>query len=221
MIDYTLFSVEEFVTDPDFRRWATGHAPESDAFWTYWQETYPEKADTVAQARLLVRALTRAPSAITDDEIRLAVNDLTGRALHPAENPWGRQGSFVPLRIWWRAAAVLTLLLGIGWVVWQQNDVVPLVSVPANRTRGPVTTQSGIIEVSNQTAAEYVATLPDGSTVRLNRGSRLTFPKSFAADRREVTLQGEGFFQVVRQPGQPFLVYANKLVTKVLGLALR
>lgn len=59
--------------------------------------------------------------------------------------------------------------------------------------------------------------LSDGSVVILQPGSALQYPAQFGVDKREVYLIGAAFFEVVKNPKQPFLVYANELVTKVLG----
>ncbi len=56
--------------------------------------------------------------------------------------------------------------------------------------------------------------LPDGSVVWLNSGSRLTYPETFD---RKVTLEGEGYFDVVYHPDMPFSVSALGLCVKVLG----
>jgi len=61
--------------------------------------------------------------------------------------------------------------------------------------------------------------LPDGSTVWLNAGSRIRYEPGFSGPLREVTLQGEAFFDVVKQPGRPFIVHAGDLHIKVLGTA--
>lgn len=61
--------------------------------------------------------------------------------------------------------------------------------------------------------------LPDGSTVWLNAGSRIRYEPGFNGPQREVTLQGEAFFDVVQQPSRPFIVHAGDLNIKVLGTA--
>lgn len=60
-------------------------------------------------------------------------------------------------------------------------------------------------------------TLPDGSQVWLYPDSRLKFPHRFAADKREVALEGQAYFSVVRNTSQPFVVVANGMQTTVLG----
>jgi ferric-dicitrate binding protein FerR (iron transport regulator) len=59
--------------------------------------------------------------------------------------------------------------------------------------------------------------LPDSSVVWLNAGSSLEFPMSFSETKREVTLKGEGYFDVVNKPGQPFYVSVENMYVKALG----
>jgi len=61
-------------------------------------------------------------------------------------------------------------------------------------------------------------TLQDGSVVMLNSGSTLTYPSSFAGmDKREVRLEGEAFFEVAKNPEQPFIVGTKSMYTQVFG----
>ena len=60
-------------------------------------------------------------------------------------------------------------------------------------------------------------TLPDGSEVWLYPDSRLKFPQRFASNKREVVLEGQAYFSVVKNTEQPFVVFANGMQTTVLG----
>jgi transmembrane sensor len=57
---------------------------------------------------------------------------------------------------------------------------------------------------------KYTVILPDGSSVCLNAGSTLSYPTEFGAVRREVRLEGEGFFKVAHQVNAPFVVHTDK-----------
>jgi transmembrane sensor len=59
--------------------------------------------------------------------------------------------------------------------------------------------------------------LPDGSKVTLNAGSKLIFKRKFAQDKRIVSLQGEAFFEVKKNPGWPFIIELGAAEIKVLG----
>lgn len=61
--------------------------------------------------------------------------------------------------------------------------------------------------------------LPDGSKVWLNADSKIYYDSLFTGPKREVTLVGEAFFDIVRDNGRPFVVNAGNYVVKVLGTA--
>ena len=62
-----------------------------------------------------------------------------------------------------------------------------------------------------------VVTLPDGSHVYLNAGSRIKYPDRFSDSTREVYLQGEAFFEVAHDSLHPFIVQTARIATRVLG----
>ncbi len=211
MIDYSKFKVEDFVTDESFCLWVKGTSPEHTAFWEFWTEAHPEKLETITQARLLLLGLKNQPTAINEDEISLEVEKI----VRLVEKPSLTFKAHFKLSIWSRIAAVVVLAAGLGWWLWLRNPI----SI-SELKRPEITAQIGEstrVEVSNNTHFDYTATLPDGSTVQLKKGSKVSFSEKFSGDKREVFLTGEGFFQVVRNPNKPFYVYANDLVTRVLG----
>ena len=61
--------------------------------------------------------------------------------------------------------------------------------------------------------------LPDGSVVRLNSSSTLTYDKNFGKNIREVSLTGEAFFDVTKDSSHPFIIHTHVIDIKVLGTA--
>lgn len=59
--------------------------------------------------------------------------------------------------------------------------------------------------------------LPDGTKVMLNAGSRLTYTSEFNKSSRDVTLSGEGYFEVAHDKDRPFNVNTSKCTVTVLG----
>ena len=60
--------------------------------------------------------------------------------------------------------------------------------------------------------------MPDGSQVWLNAGSNLDYNNStFNNELREVSLNGEAYFDVTKNPDKPFIIHTNKMDIKVLG----
>ena len=75
-------------------------------------------------------------------------------------------------------------------------------------------------EVSTKSGSRTKIQLPDGSSVWLNGGSKLIYDnKNFGDKTRQVTLSGEAFFDVVKNPNKPFIIHTNKMQIKVLGTA--
>lgn len=66
-------------------------------------------------------------------------------------------------------------------------------------------------------AGEYIMVLSDGSRVWLNSETELKYPVFFDADKREIYVTGEAFFEVVKDPSRPFIVHTPHTQTTVLG----
>lgn len=59
--------------------------------------------------------------------------------------------------------------------------------------------------------------LADGSKVHLNSGTTLVYPTEFTADKREVYLEGEAFFEVSKEADRKFIVQTAYKAVEVLG----
>lgn len=103
----------------------------------------------------------------------------------------------------WIPIAVLAvaLLLG-GWWLCQHYGLLT----------ETVTLETGPGETQN-------LTLPDGTEVWLNEGSKLTYPVVFRGTQRQVELDGEGYFSVVKNEDLPFCIEADIVWVTVLGTA--
>lgn len=76
--------------------------------------------------------------------------------------------------------------------------------------------QETVLMASSENISSY--TLPDGSKVWLNKNSWLAYNQKFGKRTRQVTLKGEGYFEVNRDEQRPFIVkMQNNLDIKVLG----
>lgn len=60
-------------------------------------------------------------------------------------------------------------------------------------------------------------TLPDGSLVTVNANSELKYPQVFTEAKRDVWMEGEVYFDVMKDAGRPFTVSANGFEVQVLG----
>ncbi len=219
MFGYEPYQVEDFVLDPRFRRWVLAPTPPEDAAWEAWLREHPGKRQTLEQARQIVLALRAdPPGELGEAEAGHAIAAILARA-DEAETP---ERSLVtpqaPRRPWtgyWVAAAAsVVLVLGLWWGYGPDRAGRPPAPV-AQREAAPAA--AALVERVNASDRPLLVNLPDQSTVILQPGGRVRYARRFAAGKREVFLAGEAFFEVTKNPQQPFLVYAGKLVTKVLG----
>lgn len=85
--------------------------------------------------------------------------------------------------------------------------------------------KTSVIEQSEQVFCKVImpvgckgnVLLPDSSVVWLNSGSTLIYPEHFADNSRELTLSGEGYFEVTKNPDAPFLLKTDHMTIRVLG----
>ena len=223
-MDYDDYTVEDLAADSFFRQWVIQPNAESDQFWVKVLQERPQQAAIVVRAIHIVRQLNQvtAPgqSAADPDQLEAIWQTLRTKIdddIHePA--PVGRVIRFNPSWGRWAAAAGIALVLGGGWwFVNRQGAGQFSGTAPALvTTRG-----ESLREQTNNTASPVLIKLSDGSTVQLQPNSRLSYPERFTTDRREVSLIGDAFFQVTKNPARPFLVYAGQTVTKVVGTSFR
>lgn len=77
--------------------------------------------------------------------------------------------------------------------------------------------QPKILTLVTPRGGEYKMILDDGTEVWLNADSRLEFPDKFAANKRQVKLSGEAYFNVTKESERPFIVNLNNIDIEVLG----
>ena len=90
---------------------------------------------------------------------------------------------------------------------------------PKNLSQLPVvnTPMKEFSEVATRDGSRTSLSLPDGTHVWLNAGSRLTYDKTYGAQLREVNLIGEALFDVAHNATKPFVIHTTRVDIKVLG----
>ncbi|MEP3390603.1 MAG: FecR domain-containing protein [Reichenbachiella sp.] len=74
-----------------------------------------------------------------------------------------------------------------------------------------------LIQKESLSGQKLTVILPDSTIVKLNANSKIIAPKEFSDDTREVTLIGEAFFDVKKNPIKPFVIHTENLDVEVLG----
>lgn len=215
MKQYASYSREDFLKDDAFVRWVRTPDAQQNQFWLAVQQAYPFQQEVIRQARTLVEGLASYHPEVPEESVSLIWERINQQIEQPPATRLQRLWGHNPTWLGWAAAAAVVLLFGIGWWVM----LPPHTRLGAEITQEP-TKQQSVKVVDNATDQEQTVHLPDGSQIKLKPGGQLKFPNQFSQDRR-VYLVGEAFFEVVRNPKKPFLVYTNGLVTRVLGTSFR
>lgn len=213
MNDYAGYCLEDFVLDARFQRWVRYQDADDAAFWTTYVREFPAQEEDILHAQALLQSVYRRyESRLSDGEIRNEIQKLILQARESKE-PEVSSPEIPKIKKLYasrllRAASVF-LLLGIGWWLWSRPSPE---GAGDRRFAGP-----SFVERQNQTPANELIRLADGTRVTLSPNARISYPAQFAADRRQIYLSGTAFFQVTRDAKRPFVVYTKELVTKVLG----
>ena len=102
-----------------------------------------------------------------------------------------------------RVAAVLLLPVALFslWLLLHENE-----------------TEVQYIELRSNPGMVSSFELPDGSKVWLNGGSRLRYPSVFKGKKREIQMNGQGYFEIARNEQQPFSIKTgDSFSLEVLG----
>ena len=112
-----------------------------------------------------------------------------------------------PFFVWWqRVAAILIIpVLLLAGIQYYQSSI----------KKSCVAYQ----EILSPLGMKSKITLPDGSVVWLNSGSKLKYPVEFTSDKREIQLSGEAFFKVHSDKKHPFVVSTKSLQVIATGTA--
>lgn len=110
----------------------------------------------------------------------------------------------------WVAAASVILLIAAGWWLpgrWKKSD----------SAGGPALAAIWVGR-HNADSRKIRLLLPDSSEVTLSPGATIRYRKDFGRyDKREVKVEGQAAFAVVKNRQMPFIVYSEGISTTVLG----
>jgi transmembrane sensor len=216
-MDYSEYEAEDFLLDPSFQDYCLGKDEQTVRSWEQWMAANPGKHNIIRQARQLYVLLNgnhgaqefladakafRALFAEHLGDNRVSSDDRDNRDnQEPARTPrkWYYRGAI--------AATSLTILFLVVLFLRRTPTPSPPVSRPA---------PSEYVQTSKAGERKSFQ-LPDGSKVMLNAGSSLRIPVGFNRSGREISLEGEAFFDVARDASKPFVIHTAKMDIKVLG----
>lgn len=222
-MNHTGFSVEDFIWDEDFRQWVLFPDADADLFWNEWIAQYPSKEADVIAAKQIIKAIKIKNVPISDYEIQLAIANILNE-IHPGESDLAEERHIKKSWNFWSEkkhlsiAASLTLVFSLIAFFYLKSGSSS--SLAYNHLVKSL--NENLVEKVNNGPGRLQINLQDGSRITLEKNARISLPGSFdGLPNRKVYLTGEAFFEVAKNPEKPFFVYANGLITKVLGTKFR
>jgi transmembrane sensor len=194
-MDYSKYSAEDLALDGEFQKWVLDPTPEINAFWTKWLSQNPDQNNIVAEAAELIKSAGLSKDKEMNEAYLSVWNNLNDHAEASRATMSGRGWRYAKI------AAAVTFLIVSAFLLWTNIGESEVLSY-----------RTGYGEIK-----EFV--LSDGSHVTLNSNSQLTLPSAFGNEQvREVTLEGEAFFEIVKTNDRKgFRVTANDVRVYVLG----
>lgn len=212
--------LDDFLTDLSFQKWVL--LKEDDQCWEEWTLETLDRARLVDEARLFLLAMKVSNTAFTAADIREGLI-ATWIKIGEKENRHSSTNSFKTIfsKNHWLTKVAAIFIIGF-LSVWIYNFQF------SERTKNKLTyndlieeNSEGLVEQTNNSNKPQNIILSDGSSVLLQPNSKLSYPKNFIGNERKVYLSGEAFFEISKNPKKPFYVYANEIVTKVVGTSFR
>jgi transmembrane sensor len=122
----------------------------------------------------------------------------------------------VPQKKYWqwaaRIAASILFFIGIWYVaVNQKTDLFSLVENIA------LPSETKHITYKNESQQIVLYHLPDSSSVWLHPQASITYPSIFDESQRNVSFNGQAFFDIQKNPLKPFYIQSGEMKIKVLG----
>lgn len=112
--------------------------------------------------------------------------------------------SWLYMPVWMRWAAVILIIAGCCWQFYEHGQQ-------------SVERQLAQICVEAPAGSQTITTLPDGTRITLNAGSRIIYSQSFGIKDRNVALTGEGYFEVAHNGDKPFTVTTASISVRDIG----
>lgn len=191
-------TLEKLICDESFINYCLQAGLEDMEYWKQWVEANPQHRQLLEDAKGLVELMQAGPSPVEIAEERARLQAF----IHKNNTPVHRLRNYR----WIGYAAVSLLFVSMGLLFLKRQL--------------PLAENASQIELVSQlvpTGKYMNVLLSDSTKVKLGPTSTLRYPKHFTGDKRIVSLNGEGYFEVTHNSHKPFIIQTGELEIKVLG----
>ncbi len=203
------YNISDFLANESFYNWVKDPQSSDGRMWELWLRSFPQKREEAEKARSILQSIKFKDRSFDKEEITgiwakvKSETEPKARKATLTEVHYSRKKAWHFLKV---AAVLLPFIIAaVLFLFFRQN--------PVENTE--ITYE--LIEKYNPKGQKLTVFLSDGSKVKLNAESRITYQKPFEGHQRLVKLEGEAFFEVTPDAERPFIVQSGELETRVLG----
>lgn len=203
-------SFEDLLLNESFVKWVKSPDLELNLYWERWMKHHEHRRHDVMLAREAILRLRFKHSLPSEEITKKIFNEIVEASERKnRQYPYGTyhaEGNQTNYYI--KVAAVfLFALLSAGSVFLFNKH---------NESSAQQVSQVKIITRKNPSSVRSKIMLPDGTKVWLNAASEIRYPEKFSTVRK-VQLEGEAYFEVIRNENAPFIVETAQSSVRVLG----
>lgn len=219
------YSTEDFVLDPEFRKWVMTNDLQSKLYWEEFLRLNKDKVEEIENARKIIINLSKKrfhfnevqQDALWDvinskidhqearkKETKVVSLDSWTAIQHHKEKLEKRKRKRFKTTLAFSAASVAVLSLFLWFNFYQLKQ---------EEAQKPVEYET----IEALAGVKSSISLPDGTIVTLNSQSKVTYEKPFDGEVREIALEGEAYFDVAKDTLRPFVVRTGPVSTQALG----
>jgi len=204
-MDFNNYKLNDFLMDDSFCNSVKNPNSDDGLFWETWLNEHPDKKYEADQAKNIIKSVTFSDKSFSKNEITELWKNIQQRTSGVRK----KKTVSINFRLWnyIRVAAVL-----LPFIV---TAVLFLIFRDAPQQQ--IIVENPVIQKSNPKGQKLTFFLSDGSKVKLNSESSISFLQTFDSAERVVTLEGEAFFEVTPDSKRPFIVRTGEVETTVLG----
>ena len=209
-MNYTKFTLTDFIWDEYFQDWIMRPDEQKNEFWNHWLKSHPNKRQIVEQAKQVLLNIQFKEDIPTQEQIQNALAKNLAE-INAMENVSGEEMKIIPISRFTHLRKIAAIFIGvmlIGAAVFYYN------------WRNATTT------IATNYGELKTLILPDGTEITLNAKSSVTWLKHWRSNEpRKVQLTGEAFFKVTHlnkdenniKSSERFIVSTSDLNVEVLG----
>ena len=205
--------LNKLLLDPRFRNWALNSNKEDFEEWEGYLRGDDQLRKRAQKAKEIILQIELSESKYTEEDIssfeglkkKLKEREQDRPAKEDKSGKFSVKLSFSSIV---KVAAAISFMIVFSGLLYFNNQ--------KRKNQLIAERVPEVVEKHTQNGQQLLITLPDGSKVKLNSNSSITYPVNFFNNRR-IEFEGEAFFKIVRNEKSPFIVKTEHFQTEVLG----